>query len=77
MYTLHFAIECNLKPLSIVVGPSTTPPVLIRRYLDFVEVWFEAAADKSALLTSQFLWQFILFRSILWSESVTILCPEV
>ena len=67
MNTLHFAIKCNLKPLSIVIGPSSTPPVLIRRYVDFVEVWLEAATDKGALLTSQL----PLLRFILRSESVT------
>ena len=66
MNTLHFAIKCNLKPLSIVIGPSTPSPVLIRRYVDFVEVWLEAAADKGALLTSQL----PLLRFILISESV-------
>ena len=66
MNTLHFAIKCNLKPLSIVIGPSTPSPVLIRRYVDFVEVWLEAAADKGALLTSQL----PLLRFILRSESV-------
>ena len=66
MNTLHFAIKCNLKPLSIVIGPSTPSPVLIRRYVDFVEVWLEAAADKGALLSSQL----PLLRFILISESV-------
>ena len=66
MNTLHFAIKCNLKPLSIVIGPSTPSPVLIRRYVNFVEVWLEAAADKGALLTSQL----PLLRFILRSESV-------
>ena len=51
MNTLHFAVECNLKPLSIVIGPSTSPPVLISRYVELVEVWLEAAADKGALLS--------------------------
>ena len=64
--TLHFAIKCNLKPLSIVIGPSTPSPVLIRRHVNFVEVWLEAAADKGALLSSQL----PLLRFILISESV-------
>ena len=63
MNTLHFAIKCNLKPLSIVIGPSTPSPVLIRRYVDFVEVWLEAAADKGALFASQLLLLSILIGS--------------
>ena len=67
MNTLHFTIKCNLNPLSIVIGSSSSPPVLIRRYVDFVKVWLESAADKGALFASQLL----LLSILIGSKSVT------